>query len=177
MKINYFARIFLLIFAVALLSQCEKKDIATTAKTAVIKTIPIEISDILPNEKTGFIEGDVCYPSDYIPADMKIYAENLTTAKTYMVPLTDINDPKIVTDKTRYKIRVPEGSYNVYAMTNHMKGKEDDRAYYSEFVTCGLNVKCTSHEPITVKVSASETTTKVDPCDWYDPYSRFKRIS
>lgn len=154
----------LLIFPVFLLCQCEKEEIdsptAKPAKTETVKITQIVISEILTNEKTGFIEGDACYPSDYIPANLKIYAENLTTAKIYMVPLTDINDPNIFTEMTKYRLRVPEGNYNVYAVTNHMN-KSDERAYYSEFVTCGLNVKCPSHESITVKVSAGKTTKRL----------------
>lgn len=121
-----------------------------------------------------FIEGDVCYPSDAIPSDMKIFAENLATSKIYMVPLTHINDASIFTDQSKYKIRVPDGSYYVYAMTQHMTHLVNYKACYSEFVTCGLNVKCESHAPIKVNVSAGETTSNVDPCDWYDRASRLR---
>jgi len=59
-------------------------------------------------------------------------------------------------------------------MTSHMKGREDYMSYYSEFVTCGLNVKCPSHEPIKVSVTAGKTTSKIDPDDWYNPQSRLR---
>jgi hypothetical protein len=71
-------------------------------------------------------------------------------------------------------MRVPVGNYYVYAMTNLVKGREDYKAYYSEFVICGLNVNCESHEPIIVTVTAGETTSKIDPSDWYDPLSRLR---
>ena len=137
--------------------------------------IQIELSKIMPHDKTGFIEGSVAYPSeDGNPSDMKIYAENITTQKTYMVPLSTVNEPNTFTDETKYKIEVPAGTYYVYAMTSHMKGREDYMSYYSEFVTCGLNVKCPSHEPIKVSVTVGNTTSKIYPDDWYNPQSTLR---
>ncbi len=43
----------------------------------------------------------------------------------------------------------------------------DYRAYYSDFVTCGLNVNCPSHQPIAVEALAGKTVT-ADPHDWYN---------
>jgi len=42
------------------------------------------------------------------------------------------------------------------------------KAYYSEFVTCGLSVDCASHEPIIVEVKSGQTTDGVNPQDWYN---------
>jgi len=131
-------------------------------------TINETISEILPNEVTGHIEGSVCYPSDSIPGGIKIYAVNLSTSKIYMTPLTDKDFPN------KFWFRVPAGDYYVYAMANHVKNLEGYKAYYSEFVTCGLTVNCKSHKPITVKVVANITTTNIRPCDWYERTSRFK---
>jgi len=193
MRSYLFIRVLFLLFNVLFLSQCgrqealpAKNDTAESDQIAISEilqrnrkeSIPanrntaerthIEISEVLPDEKTGFINGDACYPSDGIPSDMKIFAENLATNKTYMVPLTDINDASIFTGQTKYAIRVPGGSYYVYAMTMHMQHLVDYKAYYSEYVKCGQTVKCRSHVPIKVSVSANETMRNIDPCDWYD---------
>ena len=117
--------------------------------------------------KTGFIEGTLIYPSDGVPSDIKIYAENISTGLTYSTSLSALNNPNIFTDKTKYKLKVPAGSYYVYSMTNHVKGKEDYRAYYSEFVACGLKAQCPSHEPIKVSVKTDKVTSNIDPVDWY----------
>ncbi len=132
-------------------------------------------ADLPSNEKNGYIEGNVGYPSEGVPSDMKIYAENISTGKTYVTLLSDLNDPNTFTEETKYSIKVPVGSYYVYSMTSHVKGRENYRAYYSEAVTCGLKVKCQSHKPIKVSVKASRTTSNIDPLDWYDSQSQLRR--
>ena len=110
---------------------------------------------------TGTITGSVSYPSEVIPA-MQICAENTITTNKYC---TDglLKDAQF-TNSTGYRLDVPEGSYTVYAKLPN----DSYKAYYSEFVTCGLNVSCSSHEPITIVVTAGATTDKVDPQDWYN---------
>jgi len=48
-----------------------------------------------------------------------------------------------------------------------MQPGDDYKAYYSEFVTCGLSVNCPSHKPIPVAVKTGETVNDIDPQDWY----------
>lgn len=112
-------------------------------------------------EENGFIKGALGYPSEYIPA-MKVYAQNLNTGITYSVA-TSIN-------QLQYQLEVPAGSYYVYAMVVDAEGTsfENYRAYYSEFVTCGMSVDCDSHDPLTVTVTAGESETNIDPIDWYN---------
>jgi len=64
-----------------------------------------------------------------------------------------------------YLLEAPIGQYRVYANTNDILFY---KAYYSEFVTCGLSVNCTSHKPIVVEVKKGETTKNIDPQDWYN---------
>lgn len=111
----------------------------------------------------GFIQGGLSYPSDYIPPDMKVCAKNLKTLKSYC---TD----KHIYDKNKYKygvgykLKVPVGSYYVSATTKALEGKP---AYYTEFVTCGLNINCQSHKKIKVEVKSGKTVNDVNPWDWY----------
>ena len=113
------------------------------------------------NEK-GFIEGSLSYPSNYIPKDMGVCALNLDTQKEYCD--TDQLYDKKYTYGVGYKIQVPAGNYNVYATAAEQK---DYKAYYDEFVTCGLKSNCPSHDPLEVKVTKDQTTSSIDPIDWY----------
>lgn len=113
------------------------------------------------NDK-GFIEGSLGYPSSYIPQDMKICAENLETQEEYCTT-NQIYDSKY-TYRVGYKIEVPVGSYNVYSS---VPAQKDYKAYYSNFVTCGLGYNCPSHDPIKVIVEKDKITEEIDPVDWY----------
>ncbi|MDO8559201.1 MAG: hypothetical protein Q7R84_02610 [bacterium] len=115
--------------------------------------------------QTGIIEGSLSYPSDFIPSDMKICAEDTATQEEYCTD-TRIRDSKY-TYGNGYKIEVPAGSYYVFATTiQYISGY---KAYYSSFVTCGLRVDCPSHKPIAVTVNIGEIITGIDPQDWYVP--------
>jgi hypothetical protein len=115
-----------------------------------------------PEIQIGVIEGSLGYPSDLIPPDMKVCAENKQTGEKYCTK-EHIKDKKYVCGEG-YKIEVPPGDYFVYA---NLPSEEDYKAYYSEFVTCGLNVKCFSHEPILVSIEEGDNITDIDPIDWY----------
>jgi hypothetical protein len=116
------------------------------------------------------IEGSLSYPSEFIPPDMTICAENLATKK-----LSCTNKhlkAKKYQYKVGYKLEVPPGDYQVYAYLPDparygASYPKDYRAYYSEFVKCGMSVDCPSHAPITVKVKSGETVSGIDPQDWY----------
>lgn len=111
---------------------------------------------------TGTIEGSLGFPSEGIPADMEVCAESLPSGELTCTT-EKIRSPDY-TYGQGYKLEVPEGSYYVYATT---KARPSYKAYYSEFVTCGLKVGCNSHEAVPIKVLAGEKTGKVDPQDWY----------
>lgn len=114
------------------------------------------------NGVTGVIEGALGYPGEEIPGDMKVCAENLVTKQQYCTAAHIEN--KRYRYGLGYRIEVPEGRYHVFATTASLRGH---RAYYSEFVTCGLRVGCSSHAPIVVTVVAGQTVSSVDPHDWY----------
>lgn len=105
----------------------------------------------------GVIEGRLSFPSDFIPADMRICAEDAATKQLFC------NARK---RGARYTLSVPEGTYRVYATTREVPGM---KAFYSEFVTCGIQAHCRSHRPIEVRVRAGETRRGIDPGDWYAP--------
>jgi hypothetical protein len=110
----------------------------------------------------GTIEGSLGYPSEGIPTNMMVCAETLQAVKVVCTS-TQLKDPKYQYG-VGYNLEVSPGSYYVYAQVPGNNYK----AYFSEFVPCGLSVNCPSHEPIEVKVSAGATVTGIDPQDWYN---------
>jgi hypothetical protein len=118
----------------------------------------------------GVIEGSLSYPSEFIPPDMTICAENLATQKIYCT--NKHLKAKKFKYKVGYKLEVPPGDYHVFAQlpdpARYGAGyPKDYRAYYSKFVKCGMSADCLDHTPIVVKVKSSETVSGIDPQDWY----------
>lgn len=118
----------------------------------------------------GTIEGTVIYPSEVLHAQ-KVCAEDITTGAEYCTETGE--------NVGTYRLQVPPSTYYVYAIAcqNYMRtpgiicpvGNYDEtiRAYYNEFVTCGLHQGCESDALIPVTVTAGETVTGVNPHDWY----------
>jgi hypothetical protein len=114
----------------------------------------------------GTLEGSHGFPSEFIPEDIRTCAENIFTGAEYCTD-EHIHDDTL-THGVGYRLAVPEGQYHVYATTATLgPDRAGYRAYYSEFVICGLHVGCTSHEPIVVTVEAGQITRDIDPQDWY----------
>ncbi|MCP4746892.1 MAG: hypothetical protein GY874_12255 [Desulfobacteraceae bacterium] len=124
-------------------------------------------NQLLPNvdnkSRNGIIEGSLSYPSEEIPDSIKVCAENISTQKEYCTS-QHITSKKYTYNKG-YKLEVPVGKYYVFA-TGGLAGLKDSKAYYSEFVICGLNVDCPSHEPVMVTVEEGKITSNIDPHDW-----------
>ena len=114
--------------------------------------------------QSGTIEGSLSFPSEGIPADLQVCAETLIGVQ-FECTSTHIQDSKY-TYGSGYKFELPPGKYYVYAQVPSFNSGY--KAYYSEFVTCGLSINCSSHKPIEVEVSAGATVTGVDPQDWYN---------
>lgn len=110
------------------------------------------------------ITGSVSYPSEVIPPDLQVCAQSLDTQTT------TCTSNLIQDDQFQYGLGyqlelIPNLEYQVYAQVPN----SPTRAYYSEYVTCGLNVDCLSHEPITINLTPGQTLTGIDPADWYAP--------
>ncbi len=112
-------------------------------------------------DSKGIIEGSLSYPSEKIPENMRICAENIKTNKKYCSD-EHIDNSKYTYGKG-YALIVPPGEYYVFTKVENI----DCYAYYSEFVTCGLTVDCSSHKPIKVSVNEGKIVTGIDPIDWY----------
>ncbi len=108
---------------------------------------------------SGTITGALSYPSDFIPEDLTVCAEDISTKKLHCTSRKTRSGKRY-----SYTLTAPAGEYFVFARTKEMQGV---RAYYSDFVTCGLDAKCKSHKPIKVVVNPGATTKSVNPQDWY----------
>ena len=111
---------------------------------------------------TGRIEGPVSYPGEAIPPDLRVCAENLDTAS--IVCIGQLRDSRFP-GGLGYRLTVPPGRYQVFAQSDTFE--PGYRAYYSAFVTCGYQVGCTDHSPLTVKVAAGGAATGIEPGDFY----------
>ena len=123
--------------------------------------VPTVAPSPTPAPQTGTIEGSMSFPSEGIPDYIEVCAENQSTKEVFCTS-EHIQNSKY-TYHIGYTLDVPAGTYLVYSLDPNANYK----AYYSEFVTCGLSVDCPSHEPIPVEVKAGITTSEVDPQDWY----------
>lgn len=117
---------------------------------------------------TGFIEGSLTYPSEGIPTDLTVYAQNTSTGKLYSTAEHITNNKFLL--KVGYKLAVPVGSYYVYGSTNMLKdnGGKIFKAYYNDYVKCGMSVNCKSTAKIIVNVQAGKTTSNITIGDWYN---------
>lgn len=129
-----------------------------------------QVEDIDADEHWGNITGSLSYPSDFIPA-MGVCAETINKENYYCTYEMLASDDYLY--GYGYSLEVPPGSYYVYA---HLVDEEnenigftdEEKAYYSKFVSCGGSIECTSHIPIKVEVDRYESVTRIDPIDWYN---------
>jgi hypothetical protein len=104
--------------------------------------------------QNGLATGNICYPSQYIPA-MTAYFKEVNTGAVTSLPIAE--------NQLTYQIDLPQGTYHAYAwLPDKSLG-----GHYSYAVPCGLDVSCTDHNPLPFYVYAGLTTTGIDICDWY----------
>lgn len=112
----------------------------------------------------SIIEGSLSFPSESIPKDMEVCAEDLS-GEEIVCTTNQISDTKFEYGiGYRLKIEKP-GKYFVFARVASYDPSY--KAYYSEFVTCGLSYDCPSHEPIAIDVVGGEVVSGISPSDWY----------
>ena len=133
---------------------------------SLVATLPAQSK--APVQQTAVITGELSYPGDFDFPRMIVCAEAVDSKSIHC---TDQRTPNRRSGKATYKLRVPAGNYYVFAtIVNGEEPAEDIRgykAYYSEFVKCGLSAACPSHEPVKVTVRPGQTLTGVNPGDWY----------
>lgn len=130
-------------------------------------------SSILAFSQSGKITGNLTYPGDGIPRDMvlcvkvaSLYAEPVYCSNNKTARLREGKIAfRLNYRAASYEVSLPGGSYNLYAMTGEMPGH---KAYYDEFVKCGMNINCKSKKPILVKVRPGQIIRGITVGDFWD---------
>jgi hypothetical protein len=123
--------------------------------------------------QSGKIMGKLTYPGDYIPTDMVLCVKN---ASLYAEPTLCSNDRAARLREARisfklncrlasYEVSLPAGTYYLHAFTSEMPGM---KAYYDEFVRCGMNINCKSKRPVAVKVKPGQVVRGITVGDFWD---------
>lgn len=122
--------------------------------------------------QSGKITGKLTYPSDGIPRDLvlcvkvtslyaePVYCSNMSAAKLREAKIAF----KLNYRAANYSVTLPAASYYIYATTGEMPGV---KAYYNEFVKCGMSVECTSKKWIVIKVKAGQTRSGITVGDFW----------
>lgn len=129
-------------------------------------------SVISASAQSGRITGKLTYPGEGIPTDLVLcvtvaplnsgptYCSKDRPARLQQAKITF----KVNHRAASYTISLPAGSYYVYAKTREMPGV---KAFYDEFIKCGIRVECTSKEPIMIKVKAGKTRSGITVGDFW----------
>jgi len=109
----------------------------------------------------------VAYPSSSVVAQL-VYAVNT------LGPTKGAYSVETVEQQSRFTLLgIAPGSYFVYSVARPVALRGDCRsafgAGYTRAVACGLDIHCTDHRPIAVKVAPGRATSGVDVVDWYSP--------
>ena len=126
---------------------------------------PPKEADAMP----GSISGSVSYPSEGIPAQ-RVCAVPVKGSDSDAVCVQTGDAPPAPT--TFHIAKLAPGDYYVYAqlLDPTAYGSEIPgtyKAYYDEFVRCGLRYDCKDTSKIIVRVEAGADTPDIMPQDWY----------
>lgn len=121
----------------------------------------IETASSEEEEVLAEITGSLTYPAGQLPDDLTIYAKNMETEEVYTT--TEVLSGTGYTFGSGYSMEVPAGTYQVYAMK---VGSE--KAYYNQFMVCGMSVECTDTTILEVEVLAGESTDDIIVGDWWN---------
>jgi hypothetical protein len=114
----------------------------------------------------GYITGNMTYPSDAIPGVMVACAENVEKKETICS-----QKRKNWQAGVRYSLKVSPGRYYVYGTLlpgdESVEGMRGIKAYYTDYIKCGMGENCKSHKRITLEVEANETLAGITVGDWW----------
>ena len=112
-----------------------------------------------PSDEPGIISGQICYPSEHIPA-MTAFFQNVDSGERVSMAIDE--------NQSNYQINLGAGMYQVYA---YLDSVPTVGGGYTQAVTCGLSADCNDHNLLAVPVVTGQATRGIDLCDWYDPGS------
>lgn len=119
----------------------------------------------------GRISGAYVYPSERIPPDIEVCAEDFYTQQFVGCTNSRINSDQFITG-IGYEMYLPAGNYAVYA-----KKADGERAYYNGYIATYRSFNkwldydteaCTElYRKMVVSVETSRETVNVDAGDWH----------
>lgn len=115
--------------------------------------------------EAGLIEGSIMYPKEPASKSLEVCAEEINTKALHC---TNTLEDKKYSTGMGYVMTIPAGKYHVYAHEKLLDTIDPtlQRAYYTEFVTCGMKKECTSHKPIVLEVEVKGSYQNINPHDW-----------
>jgi len=119
--------------------------------------------DTTEEAKDGTIVGSLTYPSEGIPEDLVVYAQNIDTNKEYST--TKHLEAEQYKYSKGYALDVPAGRYYVYGV---LASDPEHKAYYNQYITCGMSVNCKDTTKIEVTVKPGEKTADITVGDWWN---------
>jgi hypothetical protein len=139
---------------------------ATPTNITAPQVVPtMAYATAVPGLATARVSGMMSYPASGIPPSIIVCAENVTSKAVYCTP-DRINDFARFQTGVGYELKLQPGAYHVFSSAT--TALPPWRAYYSQFVTCGLDSRrCADHTPIVVDLQAGVTLNGIDPGDWY----------
>jgi len=138
-------------------AQISESEIATIVASTLQASQPDALATETPSDLqavTGTVEGNICYPAEGIPP-MNLFFLLEGTGQVSVFPVTQ--------NQSTFNVELAAGTYSAFAwLPDYSIGGS-----YSQAVPCGLSVDCSDHSLIPVVVTAGQTTSGVDVCDWY----------
>lgn len=135
-----------------------------------VPAVTYQVQEVDLEAHWGKISGSLSYPSEMLP-EMGVCVATIDNQELYCT--YEMIASEVYTYGYGYEVSVPPGDYYVFAHlvddSNRKVGYTNEyKAYYSQFVNCGMDISCTSHDPIKVTVGSKEHVTRIDPIDWYN---------
>jgi len=105
----------------------------------------------------GTVSGNICYPSEFIPA-MTAYFLEVNTGQYTELAISENLSNYLST----YQVKLPAGMYQAFAW----RGEYGLGGGYTPAVPCGFAESCTDHSLLTFEVKAGEMISDINICDW-----------
>jgi hypothetical protein len=111
----------------------------------------------------GKISGTLTYPSEGVPTDLMVCVEEITDNITLCSDGQKSDEIFTFSSSSlNYSVELLDGTYYIYALYDGKK------AYYTEFVRCGMNYNCKSHKKIPITLKNGNAVSGITLGDWYD---------
>lgn len=120
--------------------------------------------------ENGTVTGNVTYPSSGIPTKVKVFAEDTKTSKIYEATVTFVAGTSAdMAASATYSVSVPAGSYYIYGTLADFNDQNGTpwKAYYNQFVVCGMAASCKDATKVVVNVTAATAVPNITIGDWY----------